>query len=234
MYIYFFVRICIISLIHFIYLFMCKRHIYHADNRLDQPAHISWRPDSRNSRTHSLCIRGLFFCPDSRNTGQIAYSRRGGGCTRPHYECVLHRIHLKQSVIDFVCMFCLFVCLFGFNVAFNIICHIRTVSGYDRELNAYFYSAASLRYQIPDTFTLYHLQSHYTDTGATSPSPTPKIRVSSVEQLVPLLTTLVCRGPGSNPVPPDLGPTELPRPVYVLWFNNFSVMSRRGPTVSRH
>ena len=39
----------------------------------------------------------------------------------------------------------------------------------------------------------------------------------SGEQLVPLLTTLVCRGPGSNPVPPDLGadtlPTELPRPV---------------------
>ena len=48
------------------------------------------------------------------------------------------------------------VCLFGFNVAFNIICHITTVSGYDRELNAHFYSAASLLYQIPDTFTLYH------------------------------------------------------------------------------
>ena len=57
----------------------------------------------------------------------------------------------------------------------------------------------------------------YTDTGATSPSPTPKIRVPSGEQLVPLLTTLVCRGPGSNPVPPNLGadtlPTELSRPV---------------------
>ena len=40
---------------------------------------------------------------------------------------------------------------------------------------------------------------------------------SEGEQLVPLLTTLVCRGPGSNPVPPELGadtlPTELPRPV---------------------
>ena len=43
--------------------------------------------------------------------------------------------------------------LFGFNVAFNIICHITTVSGGDRELNAHFYSAASLWYQIPDTFT---------------------------------------------------------------------------------
>ena len=57
----------------------------------------------------------------------------------------------------------------------------------------------------------------HTDTGATSPSPTPKIRVPSGEQLVPLLTTLVCHGLGSNPVPPDLGvdtlPTELPRPI---------------------
>ena len=44
-----------------------------------------------------------------------------------------------------------FVCLFGFNVAFNIICHITMVSGCDRELNAHFYSAASLWYQIPDT-----------------------------------------------------------------------------------
>ena len=92
------------------------------------------------------------------------------------------------------------------------------MSGCDRELNAHFYSAASLWYQIPHTFTRYHLQSHYTDTGATSPSPTPKIRVPSGEQLVPLLTTLVCHGPGSNLVPPDLGadtlPTELPRPVY--------------------
>ena len=43
--------------------------------------------------------------------------------------------------------------LFGFNVAFNIICHITTVSGCDREINAHFYSAASLWYQIPDTFT---------------------------------------------------------------------------------
>ena len=51
-------------------------------------------------------------------------------------------------------------------------------------------------------------------------SPTLKIRVPSGEQLVTLLTTLVCRGPGSNPVPPYLGadslPTELPRPVTEL------------------
>ena len=35
----------------------------------------------------------------------------------------------------------------------NIICHIMTVSGCDRELNAHFYSAATLWYQISDTFT---------------------------------------------------------------------------------
>ena len=66
-----------------------------------------------------------------------------------------------------------------------------TVSGRDRELNAHFYSAASLKCQVPDNLL-------DTDTGATSPSPTPKIREPSGEQLVPLLTTLVCRGPGSN------------------------------------
>ena len=49
---------------------------------------------------------------------------------------------------------CLFVvCLFRFNVTFNIIWHITTASGCYRELNAHFYSAASLWYQIPDTFT---------------------------------------------------------------------------------
>ena len=67
---------------------------------------------------------------------------------------------------------------------------------------------------LPDTNVI---QSHYTDTGATSPSPTPKIRMPSGKQLVPLLTTLECRGPGSNPEPPDLGAdtllTELPRLV---------------------
>ena len=29
--------------------------------------------------------------------------------------------------------------------------HITTVSGCDRELNAHFYSAASLKYHVPDT-----------------------------------------------------------------------------------
>ena len=55
--------------------------------------------------------------------------------------------------------------------------------------------------------TLYLIppQSHNTD----SPSPTPKILVPSGEQLVTLSTTLVCRGPGWNPVPPDLGADTL-------------------------
>ena len=67
------------------------------------------------------------------------------------FPCV--RLLFRENSISnlFVCFN--FVCLFGFNVAFNIICHITTVSGCDRELNAHFYSAASLRYQIPDTFT---------------------------------------------------------------------------------
>ena len=45
------------------------------------------------------------------------------------------------------------VCVFGFNVAFNNFSHhITTVSGCDRELNAHFYSAASLKYHVPDTW----------------------------------------------------------------------------------
>ena len=35
------------------------------------------------------------------------------------------------------------VCVFGFNFAFNKL---------DRELNAHFYSAASLKYHVPDTW----------------------------------------------------------------------------------
>ena len=84
----------------------------------------------------------------------------------------MHRRWLEDGTFGFRKFVCF---LFGFKVAFNIICHITTVSGCERELNAHFYSAASLWYQIPDTFTWYHIQSHYTDTGATSPSPTPKI-----------------------------------------------------------
>ena len=61
-------------------------------------------------------------------------------------------IQAVRNLSFFILFVCLFVCLFGFNVAFNIICHITTVSGCDRELNAHFYSAASLWYQIPDTF----------------------------------------------------------------------------------
>ena len=50
----------------------------------------------------------------------------------------------------------------------------------------------------------------------------PKIRKPSGEQLVPLLTTLVCRGPRSNPVPPDLGADTLPTEagIFNKWLTN--------------
>ena len=40
------------------------------------------------------------------------------------------------------------VCEFGFYVAFN---NFSVISRCDRELNAHFYSAASLKYHVPDT-----------------------------------------------------------------------------------
>ena len=48
----------------------------------------------------------------------------------------------------------LFVCLFvcsGLTSLSTLFSHITTVSGCDRELNAHFYSAASLKYHAPDT-----------------------------------------------------------------------------------
>ena len=45
-----------------------------------------------------------------------------------------------------------FVCLFGFNVAFKFFSH--TVSGCDRKLSAHFYSAASLKYIMAQTFDM--------------------------------------------------------------------------------
>ena len=87
-------------------------------------------------------------------------------------------------------------CLFGFNVAFNIFfSHITTVSGCDRELNAHFYSAASLKYNAPDTWY---------DTTPSHIILTLGQSVQSEEQLcvVSFLTTSVCRGAGSNPRPP--------------------------------
>ena len=86
------------------------------------------------------------------------------------------------------------------------------VSGCDRELNAHFYSAATLKYDSPDTWSWYHTQSHYLDTGSTSPSSTPlKVWMPSEQQLVPFLMTLVCRGQGSDLLFPrvDTLPTEL-------------------------
>ena len=87
------------------------------------------------------------------------------------------------------------------------------MSGCGWELNTHFYSAASLCFIKSQSLYLIAPQPHYTDTGATRPSPTPKIRVPSGEQLVPFVTTLVCRGPGSNDIGADTLPTAIPSSV---------------------
>ena len=46
----------------------------------------------------------------------------------------------------FVLFFVPFSCRFQ-----QFFCHVTTMSGYDRELSAHFYSAASLKYHAPDT-----------------------------------------------------------------------------------
>ena len=60
----------------------------------------------------------------------------------------------------------------------------------------------------------------------------------SGEQLVPLLTTLVCRGPGSNSVTHDLEadtlPTELPRPACCLTSDIFSAVAMGTSEVNGH
>ena len=91
-------------------------------------------------------------------------------------------------------------CLFGFNVAFNNFFVIS--SGCDRELYAHFYSATSLNYHAPDTW-------HDTTPShiiLTLGRPVLALRRNSECQArrskYHFLTTLVCRGPGSNPWPP--------------------------------
>ena len=68
--------------------------------------------------------------------------------------------------------------------------HITMVTECDRELPHW-----SI---MPQTLEWYDTQSHYPDTGSTSPSCTTKVWVPSEEQLIPFLTTLVCRSLGSN------------------------------------
>ena len=63
-------------------------------------------------------------------------------------------------------------------------------------------------------------QSHviYTDTGQSGMTIlTLKIRVQSVEQVIPFLTTLVCCGPGSNLVSTELGADTLPTAI-LRWY----------------
>ena len=62
-------------------------------------------------------------------------------------------IYERNTGMEYSSLSC--CCLFGFNVAFNkfSVTHlcITTVSSCDRDLNIYFYSAASLKYHAPDT-----------------------------------------------------------------------------------
>ena len=58
-----------------------------------------------------------------------------------------------MCVCVFVCVcVCVCVCVYsGLTSLSTIFSHITTVSGCDRALNAHFYSAASLKYHVPDT-----------------------------------------------------------------------------------
>ena len=57
-------------------------------------------------------------------------------------------VNKNQPIFRHLC-----VCVFGFKRRFQqSFSHITTVSGCDRELNAHFYSAASLKYHVPDTW----------------------------------------------------------------------------------
>ena len=85
----------------------------------------------------------------------------------------------------------MFFCLFGFYIAlnnFSVIsrqCLVATRSSMFTVIVLPHWSI------MPSHLTWYHTQSHYPDTGSTSPSSTPLIWVPSEEQLVPFLTTLV-------------------------------------------
>ena len=72
-------------------------------------------------------------------------------------------IHLCVCVC--VCVrACVHVCVCSVYLSFQqSFSHITAVSGYDRELNALFYCAASLWYQVPDTYLA--SPSHYADMG---------------------------------------------------------------------
>ena len=90
---------------------------------------------------NGICLPMVPFLPLGKTTN-----------ARHMYICIRFRVtSVRKQQLCCTSLERKFVCLFGFNVAFNIICHITTVSGCDRELNAHFYSAASLWYQILDT-----------------------------------------------------------------------------------
>ena len=85
------------------------------------------------------------------------------------------------------------VCLFQCNVAFNnfsVISQQCLVVTGSSMLTFIALPHWCIMPQTLDKYTWYHIQSHYPDTGSTSPSSTTYFWESSKEQLVPFLTTL--------------------------------------------
>ena len=84
-----------------------------------------------------------------------------GGCTlllRGYIHVLNHekkciKSDFKEISLKLATNGCVCVCVnSGLTSLSTFFSHITTVSGCDRELNAHFYSAASLKYHVPDTW----------------------------------------------------------------------------------
>ena len=75
------------------------------------------------------------------------------------------------------------------------------VSGCDREFNTHFYSAVSLMYHAPDTWHDTTTPNHIILTLGRPVLVLPGSLSAKRGTATTILTTLVCRGPGSNPWP---------------------------------
>ena len=109
-------------------------------------------------------IEKRIWCPQQQNIltdniqNEISHFMRLCCCYGNNYVVVKYTESESKVIADnvnavklCVCV-CVCVCVFGFNVAFNNFSVITTVSGCDRALSAHFYSAASLKYHVPDTW----------------------------------------------------------------------------------
>ena len=122
--------------------------------------------------------------------------------------------------------FFLWVSEFGFNVAFNNFsvisrrCLVATGSSVLTFIVLPHWSILSQ--------TWYHTQSHYPDTGSTSPSSTPQVWVPSEEQLVPFLRLwYVAARDRTRDLPfpgADTLPTELSGSFFFLFFFFFFII----------